>query len=345
MSPVGMENSSSDMEPGSSDTQSSPCFPIMKLPAEIRRHILYLALPAQDAPRHSTEWAVIDLPNQSMGVLRASKLLYTEAREILYGLNCFDIAISFFGMTILGLPTRKTHYVKFPTSPLFNCVRHWQLDLQFEMPHEDPYQIDLAWDNYAKTRDWQAMRETIISASEELAKNPSLQSLKVKFPCNCNSDMTCERLSELLAVAFDPLKRLHFQASVTFIAAPYLFGEWLRGNYEPRACNIQCQQPQCLALAASFEELSGFLRDRTAARPRLAFRDQTWLDLKKRATPFLGDWSLDCSLDQAWMMVDWMRDEDDSCYPAKFGIHYTEVLGRIKELEEESGKPESSIPS
>ncbi|KAL8735166.1 MAG: hypothetical protein Q9166_001042 [cf. Caloplaca sp. 2 TL-2023] len=266
-------------------TKASPTkpFPFMELPAEIRRQIYSLALPAQKTPLKSTDWARTsgreddhDRHYFSMGILASNKAISNEAREVMYGHNSFTVIIQYWKTVFLGRRTIHDHqgFGLFPSATSQGYIKNWQLDLHLE---------------YHDTN----ITEAVLTLSEELVHIDDLESLKVKFPCLCRISSTfpynnesCEIYHERVRTVLDALKRLHFTRSVTFIAAHHFdkdeYSKNDHGRFEDFTRPVQCQQPDCPAFTTSLDDLKSFF---TSSAPRLLLSSpqRKYLDLKEQA--------------------------------------------------------------
>ncbi|KAI4276164.1 MAG: hypothetical protein L6R38_005732 [Xanthoria sp. 2 TBL-2021] len=306
----GSRFSNDKMEPSGSESGSASSFPLMKLPLELRRHIYSLALPVQDAPLRSTIWtkSVGGNYNHCMDLLASNKQVSHEAREVLYGLNSFTVVVSYNYTTFLSHHYEPGKYEPFPFSPSMKYIKNWQLDLRPVHGHESH------------------LKAGILDTSEELAKIGDLQTLKVKIPCLCKivrdppQIRSSDSLSQTIKLMLQPLKRLHFEKSVTFVAArtseKYRFCYWTNGRNDSYTHATQCNEPRCLAFVALFDDLKYFLE--TPSLPRMHFTDQQrkWLDLKQRPFICRGNryfpTELRRNLEILWLIVMNVRHEKDS---------------------------------
>ncbi|CAO1603618.1 hypothetical protein XANCAGTX0491_007200 [Xanthoria calcicola] len=278
MAPGSSASDLSKTEPESSTSEpgSASGFPLMKLPLEIRRHIYSLALPVQDAPLRSTTWtkSVRGNDNLCMALLASNKQVSHEAREVLYGLNSFTVVVAFNYTQFLDGSYEPASYKPFPSTPSIQYIKNWQLDIRPIRNYES------------------RIRAGILDTVEQLAKIGHLQTLKVKIHCFCMTTGPAESLSQFIKLMLQPLKSLHFEKSVTFIAALTSKNHWCCSfsNGRNASCThaAQCNEPKCLAFVALFDDLKYFLE--TASVPRMPLTDEQskWLDLKQR--PIIWQW-------------------------------------------------------
>ncbi|KAI4228425.1 MAG: hypothetical protein L6R36_001616 [Xanthoria steineri] len=274
MAPGSSASDLSKTEPESSTSklESPSNFPLMKLPLELRRLVYSLALPVQDAPLRSTTWtkSVGGNDNLCMGLLVHNKQVSHEAREVLYGLNSFTVVVAFNYTQFLDGYYEPARYQPFPSTPSIKYIKNWQLDLRPARHYES------------------RIRAGILDTVEQLAKIGHLQTLKVKVHCLCMKRGSAESLSQNIKIMLQPLKSLHFEKSVTFIAAltsnRYSCCSFSIKTRRNESCTYaaQCNEPKCLAFVALFDDLKYFLE--TASVPRMPLSDEQskWLDLKQR---------------------------------------------------------------
>ncbi|KAL8737681.1 MAG: hypothetical protein Q9181_001441 [Wetmoreana brouardii] len=199
------------------------------------------------------------------------------------------------------------------------------------------------------------MRKAVFEASNSLAVIDNLQSLKVKFPCACDTEDSIgfNRLCELMAFTLGPLKGVQFRVSVTFIAARAIdeyeekesiyqgsSAEWKYENRWLWTHDTQCQEPDCLRLASSHEYLKDRMVSPTTAHPQPTTQQRRLLEVKKRAAPLGWNRGLQPYLDRLWLKADLFRDERDAQFIEEhheemdFDTCYDKALERIKELED-----------
>ncbi|KAI4148587.1 MAG: hypothetical protein L6R39_002735 [Caloplaca ligustica] len=129
--------------------------------------------------------------------------------------------------------------------------------------------------------------EGVLEAVAELVKIEDLETLKVKFPCTCQTyrvgggivagrfrPPTSETEFQSILKVLEPLKALNIQKSVMFIAARPCIGKGDDSRHLWwQTLNTQCQKPACRAFAARFRALKDFL-------PRHPAQVQATLSLK-----------------------------------------------------------------
>ena len=282
MAPGSSASGLSKNEPESSTSEpgSASGFPLMKLPLELRRHIYSLALPVQDAPLRSTTWtkSVGGNDNLCMALLASNKQVSHEAREVLYGLNSFTVFVAYNYTQLLDGSYESAKYRPFPSTPSMRYIKNWQLDLRLIR-------------NFCESH----IRAGILDTVEQLAKIGHLQTLKVKIPCLCRTRESAESLSQIIKIMLQPFKSLHFEKSVTFLAA-LTSGEHSSccsfniSNRRPASYThaAQCNEPKCLAFVALFDDLKYFLETASVPRMPLTVEQSKWLDLKQR--PIVWQW-------------------------------------------------------
>ncbi|KAL8789208.1 MAG: hypothetical protein Q9213_001315 [Squamulea squamosa] len=244
-----------DKESSVSDSELSAGFPFMKLLPEIRRHIFSLVLPAYETLSEPNSWVRTEeddwIGNPFMGFLVSNKQVSNEAREVLYGLNCFTVIISDFSTTFM-VPIRT-----------MTDSRHFRPRLQRSVSEE-----------LSKIESLQTLK----------VKFPCLCDVTGDPPRNQSSDSTSQTIKFIL----QPLKRLYFENKVTFIAArPFEKGEyscWRHGRGESCTHATQCDKPDCLEFLASFDDLKRFLQSPSLPRVGLSDHQRKWLKVKQRAT-------------------------------------------------------------
>ncbi|KAI4182386.1 MAG: hypothetical protein LQ346_006598 [Caloplaca aetnensis] len=286
----------------------------LRLPLEIRQQIYHLALPSQDVPLRSRNWAnIIGTPNQSMNLLTVNKQVFDEARQILYGSTAFSIIISPTATKFLRSVEDSVWFRPLPPMPSIRCIKNWQIGLQLP----------------GSLRSWRVpyVQEGILAASAELSQIPNLQTLKISFPCLCGQDedlpveavdIIHRRMNNILR----PLRHLRTHGKATFIAAnrrlpwndeldawharnpqptghnePGAWNAWF--NRMPQcwyptkdeyiqwaaqaSANIQCDEPRCLRFTARFNDIAATLEGGSAPVP-LAPWQIDWLQLKKNVS-------------------------------------------------------------
>ncbi|KAL8652419.1 MAG: hypothetical protein Q9226_004279 [Calogaya cf. arnoldii] len=317
------------MEPPTSKSGPAPTFPLMRLPLELRRRIYSLALPAQDTPLRSNSWSRIiggkyngGQHNHFMNLLVANKEVSHEAREVLYGLNCFTVLLS-SSTEFLPWSYQPDRYELFPSKPSMKHIKNWQLDLDLYTGYE------------------RSIAAGLLDTSEELAKIDKLQTLKVRFPCICkatndpNHLLSRENRSATMKLILQPLKRLHFAKSATFIAAPT--GTKSYGDIDVSYTkSTQCTEANCLAFVASFDDLKHFLEDPTLSRLQPTEQQKQWLDIRQRLTRCRWSWlhgltgQIRSSLFILWNTVtdvrlEKERSQDTTPYASDFECLYKHV--------------------
>ncbi|KAI4125376.1 MAG: hypothetical protein LQ338_004299 [Usnochroma carphineum] len=259
--------------------KSSMQFPFLRLPAEIRRYFYALVLPNQDVGIKSGEWAgdLDGAPNPFMNLLLVNKQISDEARTVLYGSNCFTIALSEDAARFTGYHKDAQWFRPFKQS--FPYIRNWQLRLRF-----DPrYRLGspLILNQYY-------IRQRVNAAVERLAGTPDLQTLKISVPCLCKKgeQTSNDTVRDSILFALEPLLPLRFLGKVRFIAAaptkaPCDEVSMPMAALMP-AANMQCQQPACVAFAASFGHITTLLQS-SGPRTALTSKQESWLQLKATA--------------------------------------------------------------
>ncbi|KAL8999955.1 MAG: hypothetical protein Q9169_001361 [Polycauliona sp. 2 TL-2023] len=300
--------SEENAESPSSDTRPTFSFPFMRLPLELRQRIYYFTLPGRIHPLSLTTWtkSMGEKHSDGMNLLASNREVSHEARQDLYGLNCFTVIISESRTSFLGKSSDLRTYEPFPALPSIEYIKNWQLALDLPV-----------------TRKYSArVKDGVLSLSEELAKIENLQTLKINLPCLCNgrSDLDKKRpikaSSRILQYMLQPLRRLHFQRAVTFFTALHFDKDNYRGPWESRAETSQCKKQLCLAYAASFHDLKHFLE--SASLPRIGLPDaqQKWLEIKHRATTCPPQSAfrpqLMAYLDMFWSLVFTVRNEHET---------------------------------
>ncbi|KAI4244097.1 MAG: hypothetical protein L6R40_003081 [Gallowayella cf. fulva] len=319
--------------PASAPNQPDP-FMLMKLPLEVRRNIYSFALPVQDTAHKSTDWATIVAPNDDqdycMNLLLSNKTVSHEAREVLYGHKTFTVVlrdsdIFFLGRRAFSAVEDKhgDSFALFPSSPSMEYIKNWQvvLELRYGHPHNDEH-----------------IRESVLGMSEALGSIEGLETLKVGFPCLCSerhaatTRQSSDRRHRYIRATLQPLMTLRFHSRVVFIAAaaapPRLENDREpapRGFFQNSSTHYphQCQEPECLGLVASLDDLQASL---TSSPPRrVGFTDpqRQWLDVKRRAAAVAFGVLLSCELGEKlralWRCVEATTTTmpDDCCYHPK----------------------------
>ncbi|KAI4178464.1 MAG: hypothetical protein LQ346_007435 [Caloplaca aetnensis] len=266
-------------------------FPLLKLPIELRNQIYELSLPHQTTSRRSSDWAdITNISNKSMSLLLVSKQVSDEAQHVLYGPNTFTMVFQRQCAMFLGARKDALHFQPLQASPSLPLIKNWQLSLGFHILYSKG-------GSYEKDE----IADGILTASADLATIANLQSLKVSIPCLCLQPDLCfvckgrigpgvecicpslEDVNKNITKRLEPLKQLRFKSQVQFITAPAGHDETTITDLACSNTNEQCQQPNCLALAASFESLRATLRGKEAPA-RLPPMQCTWLALKRHAT-------------------------------------------------------------
>ncbi|KAI4137111.1 MAG: hypothetical protein L6R39_007475 [Caloplaca ligustica] len=281
-------------------------------------------LPSQDVPIRSHLWAnMIDVPNDSIGILRVNKQIHDEARKLLYSSTTFTIAVRPLQFQFL----RFQECWKEDLLPFMGLVRgpkHWQLSLRLS--------------RYPTACPELSTKDMVLALSNELVKTSDLQTLKISFPCLCGVAVSADTIGAThlhISRILEPLWQLRVRGEVTFVAArgwhpwkdelaAYLaenpeppqsdqtaWSEWRQRQprwWHPRedeelswavrsVMNTQCPEPACLGLAESFNDIRYILVGTTI--PAGFTRRQTkWLELKKTASGLIPggsrgiDWML-----------------------------------------------------
>ncbi|KAL8924522.1 MAG: hypothetical protein Q9208_003997 [Pyrenodesmia sp. 3 TL-2023] len=214
----------------------------------------------------------------------------------------------------LGVGKDALHFQPLQAAPSLPLMKNWQLDIQFHAPYSKD-----ALDDHNEIDDG------ILTASADLATIPDLQSLKVSVPCLClQPNLVCrgcfggaqpgeecccpspEDINKRITKSLEPLKQLRFDGEVQFITAPARDVMKTIADLACSAANVQCQEPHCLALAASFGHLRATLKGK---EPPLCLppMQHRWLDLKRHATrrgaPKLSG-NVQHALHRAWVALD-----------------------------------------
>ncbi|KAL8690318.1 MAG: hypothetical protein Q9218_004211 [Villophora microphyllina] len=326
----------------------------MTLPLEIRRLIWDFALPTQDLPLRSPVWTnIINTPNHCMNLLAVNKEVSEEAREVQYDVNAFTATLSCVRYdTERGSQNAQRAWVSLPASRMLQPIKHWQVDLRFAQRYYDPQTVVLCDDQINNlpnseeiANEWTRMREAIFCTSDGLSKLDTIQSLKLKFGCACvtSTTMTMTLLQELISQTPQPLRMLHVQGPITFIAARMR----MRRHNEPRGAfsqrqtkhdmnpteDTQCQKPQCLALAAciNLEILSQATRSPpTPFDYKPTGWQRRWLGLKNRAAFLPWDQGVQSKLHRLWFIAEWLSGRRDMEFEGEYEECCVELKREIR---------------
>ena len=286
------------MSEPSTDSASPFTFNILEAPIEIRRLIYDFVLPIQDTPRRDNKsWATIEnVPNTSMGLLRANRQISQEALDVLYGSNAFTIFIHPHSAVCFQWSRLETFSFKQfdPPYPI-SRIQKWQINLGFN-PY---YRMFTSARDYVNAdnhlnlpadinRDSSCTRDVVRSIADELIKCPNLKSLKVRIPCVCyrhrDNAAGIAEIAEAVRSSISPLGRLAFNGSITFITATstdIVGRSWVQWQ-DLGSGPSQCRQPACLGLAADLKSFLKTLVCPSSPRLQLSSYEREWLDLKRR---------------------------------------------------------------
>ncbi|KAL8848273.1 MAG: hypothetical protein Q9221_006711 [Calogaya cf. arnoldii] len=312
-------------------------FHFLKLPLELRCEVYKLVLPEQqDSQSSSSAWATMTgTPNEFMNLLVADKQISNEAREVLYGLNTFSLIIS--GESLLFLGSRSEHqFFPIPNKPSISFIRNWQIAL---WPYSDGM-IESPGPEYD---------DAVLSICSEIVKSPELQTLKLRIPCLCQHlqerSYICrcsqeggpchckieeiDEVHDTMIRMLAPFNQLRFKERVQIVTAPepdqgmmdddnydfendyldqYHWDNWSTKATYPYP---QCQQPLCLAFAASFDPVRATLMGNTTPL-RLTADQLTWQNLKAEVAKTVdyrvngrsGSQAENISLSELWDALD-----------------------------------------
>ena len=261
--------------------ETSPLhFDLLRAPLEIRCLIYSFALPQQDVPARSPNWATeLNLPNDSMNLLLANKQIYQEAHELLYSSKSFTAIFDYRSLLDSGdgyLPiTCPSDRADFPP---IQYVRHLQLDFTFLT---DP--SHRSW--FSDENDY--IREGARLLAESMSKNKKLETLKVKLACLCLHSERARIDENMDAIQWflQPLRRLQISGKITVIIV-------LRVETDMEYDSVfhgrqQCKEPCCKKFAA---DILGYLEhiilNRDSLPAPLISQELRWLSLRQRAITY-----------------------------------------------------------
>lgn len=214
-----------------------------------------------------------------MSLLLSNRQIYTEARKIAYGHASGTIEVSTSRRYKNELPGQLRYMLDLSIEPLTSYavsnIKDWQLHLQFCCPYSDSYPdyVHAMGATSTFVMDRLLNGEGVLEAVAELVKIEDLETLKVKFPCTCQTyrvgggivagrfrPPTSETEFQSILKVLEPLKALNIQKSVMFIAARPCIGKGDDSRHLWwQTLNTQCQKPACRAFAARFRALKDFL--------------------------------------------------------------------------------------
>ncbi|KAL8852326.1 MAG: hypothetical protein Q9221_002822 [Calogaya cf. arnoldii] len=222
-------------------------------------------------------------------------------------------------------------FQNFLTLPSAGHIKHWQIDLQFRAPYHFSQMENHLY--MYKFHDWRMVdvdrlfiREGVLEAVAQLSKVKTLGSLKIKFPCLCqipnnttwypgwwdlsmeNYWLRSEGVIKMVHDVIEPLKTLHIQGPVKFIAArPFGYSRTSIGPSRCQTENHQCEKAACQAFISKFDKLAKFLGS-SSPRTRLSAQHHTWLDIKHRAAKPSCGFEITDSLYRLWARADLNQD-------------------------------------
>ena len=291
----------------------------LDLPLEIRRKIYHLALPSQNTPPQSALWSSItDVPNHCMSLLLTNHEISAEAREVMYSVNTFTVAVSSLQITFLYHSQLLQNFRPFkPRAPIHH-IKKWQFDLQFDSSYRDlPGAASMLAPHLGSTIEYDQyyIREGVLGTILVMAEQSTdLQRLKIRVPCLCQKRETttvCKAQSAIRR-SLEPLTLLKFRGGVTLIAARHEDARHGRVLERWKMADTQCQEGACLAFADSFADVEDVIGNQNVPPLLLSPREKQCMDLKQRTAELLPEINpqIRCRLLGVWAAMETHTDAE-----------------------------------
>ncbi|KAL8881267.1 MAG: hypothetical protein Q9198_001498 [Flavoplaca austrocitrina] len=236
-------------------------FSFLNFPYDIRNQVYTLLVPRQELPVNSNHWAArkIGHPRDLTNLLSVNKQVLDEVSKIFYGSSSITVTIDEQTTKVLKITQQTPEFLPFPSLSFLQDMKHWQIDL-----------LGVDYKRLPKKVCDDGVKEALFALSLELAKIGELLSLKVSVPCLCTDYHVGpgRDVYTPLNRTLEPLRRLRVRGNFSIILGHSCQDTRSLRNMGYSSHSFkECGKPDCLSVAASFQQIRAIIEGTTVPCP------------------------------------------------------------------------------
>ncbi|KAL8867761.1 MAG: hypothetical protein Q9174_005452 [Haloplaca sp. 1 TL-2023] len=319
--------------PVSDNKPSSSSISFMRLPPELRFRIYSFSfLDCQgamilDDDNNNPEplpWSTRALKSNGFkSLVRLNQTISAEVREMVYRERTVTMYVDSDRINILASTTPQGwwgsfSFRHFPSTPSFDFIRDWQIDLEFKLAETEDGRAENSpgrFFEYCWIMDIGRLRiaDRVIEAVRHLARRTNLRSLTLRCPCLCVGPDKTQPLSHMplkeivpeFCAILEPIRCLHLQQPPILVTKSLLLVPqtetltepdqrmrdacWQR---DPKTQEYTCPHPTCVRF---LEDVGTMFRKNgeksgSAHQHQFSAREDQWFDINRRAELAHGQW-------------------------------------------------------